>query len=178
MYSPVAVFTLPNMPAYARLFRDTACSFTLPEVNCLLEIAAQFTLPDPTHRGGLFCSAVWGAWVEVWLRCLYNRDNAATLTVLTGETGKSTSCWPCERRWCSRIKQRLWKMVDLRERRRGTVLTRLFFVKNKWSANKEYAAIFALVVHCVCSLHSDVNAFLHAGVFNLQIILKTSSLHV
>ena len=44
------VFTLPNMPSYARLFRGT---FTLPEVNCLLELAPQFTLPDPTHIGGL-----------------------------------------------------------------------------------------------------------------------------
>ena len=31
--------------SYARL----VCTFTLPEVNCRLELAPQFTLPDPTH---------------------------------------------------------------------------------------------------------------------------------
>ena len=47
------VFTLPNMPPYARLFRGTIRIFILPEVNCLFELAPQFTLPDPTHIGGL-----------------------------------------------------------------------------------------------------------------------------
>ena len=56
----VGVFT-PHMPSYARLFRCTVRTFTLPEVNCLLELEPQFTLPDHTHRGGLFCSAVQGA---------------------------------------------------------------------------------------------------------------------
>ena len=44
---------LPNMPSYARLFRGMVRAFTLPEVNCLLELAPQFTLPDPTHIGGI-----------------------------------------------------------------------------------------------------------------------------
>ena len=52
-------------------------------------------------------------WVEVLLRGLYNRDNAAISTWihLTGETVKSASCWSCERRWPSHIKQRWGKMV-------------------------------------------------------------------
>ena len=49
-----AFFTLPNMPSYAVFFRGTVRMFTLPEVNRLLELAPQFTLPDPTHIGGLF----------------------------------------------------------------------------------------------------------------------------
>ena len=45
---------LPNMPSYARLFRGTVRTSTLPEVNCLLELEPQFTLPGPTHIGGLW----------------------------------------------------------------------------------------------------------------------------
>ena len=41
------------MPSYARLFRGMVRAFTLPEVNCLLELEPQWTLPDPTHIGGL-----------------------------------------------------------------------------------------------------------------------------
>ena len=48
------LFTLPNRPTFARLFRGMGRVFTLLEVNCLLELAPQFTLPDPTHIGGLF----------------------------------------------------------------------------------------------------------------------------
>ena len=44
---------LTNMPSYARLFRGTVRTFTLPEVNCLLELEPQFTLLGPTHIGGL-----------------------------------------------------------------------------------------------------------------------------
>ena len=40
-------------PSYARLFPHMGARI-LPKVNCLLELAPQFTLPDPTHRGGLF----------------------------------------------------------------------------------------------------------------------------
>ena len=76
------VFTLPNMPSYGRIFRGTVRAFTLPEVNCLLELAPQLTLPDG-----------WVNWVEVLLNCLYNRDNAAisTWAVLTWET-----VWSCQ----------------------------------------------------------------------------------
>ena len=52
----LCVFSLPNMPAYAHLFCGTGRAFTLPEASCLLALAPLFILPDPTHRGGLFCS--------------------------------------------------------------------------------------------------------------------------
>ena len=55
------VFTLPNMPSYASLFCGTVLVFTLPGVNCLLELAPQFTLPDPTHM------AVY--WVSFFCKC-------------------------------------------------------------------------------------------------------------
>ena len=51
----IVVFTLPDVPSYARLFPGVVRAFTLTEcytVNCLLEPAPQFTLPDPTHIGG------------------------------------------------------------------------------------------------------------------------------
>ena len=40
---------------YARLMHAffAAHVFPMPEVNCLLELAPQFTLPHPTHIGGL-----------------------------------------------------------------------------------------------------------------------------
>ena len=51
------VFTLPNMPVlYFTLpevhFTLPEVHFTLPEVDYRLELAPQFTLPDPTHIGG------------------------------------------------------------------------------------------------------------------------------
>ena len=46
-------YTVKYARLYALLFRGTVRAFTLPEVNCLLELAPQFTLPDPTHIGGL-----------------------------------------------------------------------------------------------------------------------------
>ena len=45
--------------SYARLFCGMVHSFTLPEVNCLLELAPQFTLPDPTHIGGFILMWMW-----------------------------------------------------------------------------------------------------------------------
>ena len=48
-----------NRPIYPRegcrfgpSFGGMVRAFTLPEVNCRLELAPQFTLPDPTHFGG------------------------------------------------------------------------------------------------------------------------------
>ena len=88
----IGIFTLPNMPSYARLFRSPVRTFTLPEVNCLLELEPQFTLPDPTNIGGLLGfilmlmrwlrssrGASRGAWVEVLLCCLHI-DNVAIST--------------------------------------------------------------------------------------------------
>ena len=39
-------------PSYARLFPSMVPELTLSKVNCLLELATKFTLPDPTHIGG------------------------------------------------------------------------------------------------------------------------------
>ena len=47
------------MPSYARLFRGMVRAFTLPEVNCLLELAPQFTLPDPQRGFILFHGSRW-----------------------------------------------------------------------------------------------------------------------
>ena len=49
------VSTPPDTPSSARLFPGT---FTLPEVNVLLEPAPQSTLQDPTHIGFGFHSDV------------------------------------------------------------------------------------------------------------------------
>jgi hypothetical protein len=46
------VFTLPNMLLMHAFFPAWFCAFTLPGVNCRLELAPQFTLLDPTHGGG------------------------------------------------------------------------------------------------------------------------------
>ena len=77
-------------------------------------------------------------------------------------------------------------MCGLRERRRGTVLTRLLSgYETRGQQNKEYVCVIALVNKRVCSLHSGVNSFLHAVVFihkkivtfrSMQIILKRSKL--
>ena len=49
----------------------------------------------------------------------------STWAVLTGNRVKSTSCWLCERRWCSRIKRRRWKMVRSTRKTQRNCLTRL-----------------------------------------------------
>ena len=36
---PLGVFPPPNMPSYACLFHGTVRAFTLPVVNCMLELA-------------------------------------------------------------------------------------------------------------------------------------------
>ena len=44
------VFTLPNMPSYGRIFRGTVRAFTLPEVNCLLELLGGVAALPVQHR--------------------------------------------------------------------------------------------------------------------------------
>ena len=51
-YNTLNFFTLPNMPVLCTPFPLHGQVFTLPEVNCRLELAPQFTLPDPTHIAG------------------------------------------------------------------------------------------------------------------------------
>ena len=73
-------------------------AFRLTGVIHQLDFAPQFTLLDPTHIGGFIFMPMQlrgsrgGTLVEVLLRCLYNRDNAAISTgvVLSGRTVKIT----------------------------------------------------------------------------------------
>ena len=71
------------MPVLCASFSGMVRAFTLPEVNCRLELTPQYTLPDPAHIGGFILMirryAVEG-WVEVvLLRCLC-LDNAVMST--------------------------------------------------------------------------------------------------
>ena len=54
----LGLFTLTNMPSYACLSHGVVCAFTLPEVDCVLELAPQLTLPDPTHIGLFFVASL------------------------------------------------------------------------------------------------------------------------
>ena len=79
-------------------------------------------------------------WVEVSLRCLYNRDNTATSTWvgLTGETGKSgtimgeqvmrshlTKMGKDGERWCDLRESNLFPLLPIELSLQGTFLMRL-----------------------------------------------------
>ena len=51
---------------------------------------------------------------------------------------KSASCWSCERRWCSRIKQRRWKMVrSTRDANYSNTSSSTCFRKEYWRNKKK-----------------------------------------
>ena len=105
------VFTLPNMAVLCIPFsRHGPCVCTdrsnLPAAfrTPIYPRGSYTYLRFHFHFNSIrrLCGSRGGTWVEVLLRCHFNRDKRSNIkiAVLTGEMVKCASCWPSwERRW-------------------------------------------------------------------------------